>query len=672
MKYQKEEIEKFIEALDIVEVISEYVNLKKVGSNYKGLSPFKDERTPSFVVSPVKGIFKDFSTGIGGNAVSFYMKINDLSFIEAVEELAQKYNIPLSANKNYQMYYKKDFEVYYSIMEEALSFFKENIKKSEKAIKYMDERGFSTEDIEIYEIGFSLNDKDSLFKYLIEKGYNEKDILDLNLAKTNYEGEIFDTFRNRIMFPIYNSSKRVVAFGGRIIDESISKRVPKYLNSSDTKIFTKGIELFGLKEKARIIKEKGYAILMEGYLDVLRAYKNGFFNSVASLGTAFTKQQAMLIKRYTENVVISYDNDEAGKEAVTKAGMILQENGFKIKCIVMGDNVKEKDPDEFMKAHGKEGFVRALKESKDFFDFLYVKYTKNLDLNDRLTKRNVVQQFKQYFKILPEIDKVFYAEKLAERLNIKEEVILKEYDFSGTFREEENISSENREKNYNKKNKEKINKYSKIQEETIKKVENKLMGNFLYEELEKSTLKYLLKYYFDKNGKCDKLMNKKFTTSRYVKIFENLKEFDFNLKKIQIELEKEEVEKLNKIRLDELRLLKKEIISIETDVKIMVDDRDRYFREIYTSWIKRIIKNRIEELKEKKETLKEEIEKLELQGLNSEDSKYREYKVKLGKVLEKQVKYRMLGLKCSPDKLNDEVINEIETEININEFNYIN
>jgi len=365
MKYQKEEIEKFIEALDIVEVIGEYVNLKKVGSNYKGLSPFKDERTPSFVVSPVKGIFKDFSTGIGGNAVSFYMKINDLSFIEAVEELAQKYNIPLSANKNYQMYYKKDFEVYYSIMEEALSFFKENIKKSEKAIKYMDERGFSTEDIEIYEIGFSLNGKDSLFKYLIEKGYNEKDILDLNLAKTNYEGEIFDTFRNRIMFPIYNSSKRVVAFGGRIIDESISKRAPKYLNSSDTKIFTKGIELFGLKEKARIIKEKGYAILMEGYLDVLRAYKNGFFNSVASLGTAFTKQQAMLIKRYTENVVISYDNDEAGKEAVTKAGMILQENGFKIKCIVMGDNVKEKDPDEFMKAHGKEGFVRALKESKD-------------------------------------------------------------------------------------------------------------------------------------------------------------------------------------------------------------------------------------------------------------------------------------------------------------------
>ena len=241
MKYQKEEIEKFIEALDIVEVIGEYVNLKKVGSNYKGLSPFKDERTPSFVVSPVKGIFKDFSTGIGGNAVSFYMKINDLSFIEAVEELAQKYNIPLSANKNYQMYYKKDFEVYYSIMEEALSFFKENIKKSEKAINYMDERGFSTEDIEIYEIGFSLNDKDSLFKYLIEKGYNEKDILDLNLAKTNYEGEIFDTFRNRIMFPIYNSSKRVVAFGGRIIDESISKRTPKYLNSSDTKIFTKGI-----------------------------------------------------------------------------------------------------------------------------------------------------------------------------------------------------------------------------------------------------------------------------------------------------------------------------------------------------------------------------------------------------------------------------------------------
>ena len=260
MIYDEKEIQKLIDNLDIVQVIGEYVNLKKTGSNYKGLSPFKDEKTPSFTVSPVKNIFKDFSTQIGGNVISFYMKINDISFVQAVDELSRKYNIPLKKNRAYQtinqeiIRRKSANKEYFDIMNEALVFFKENIEKANEALEYMKERNFSIEDIKKFGIGFASNIRDDLFQYLLKKEFSEIKIMDLGLVKRNENGEIYDTFRNRIIFPIYNTDSQIVGFGGRIIDKNTN--LPKYLNSPDSPIFKKGNELFGIKYQGENIKKK--------------------------------------------------------------------------------------------------------------------------------------------------------------------------------------------------------------------------------------------------------------------------------------------------------------------------------------------------------------------------------------------------------------------------------
>ena len=387
--YKDEEIEKFLENLDIVQVIGEYVTLKKTGANYKGFSPFKEERTPSFVVSPTKNIFKDFSTGIGGNAISFYMKINNITFYEAVEELSEKYNVPIK-KLNISKKNLLQNEKYYEIMREAQRIFSENILKSEQALKYMENRGFSLEEIKKYGIGFSLDTWDSLLNALKEKGYSEEDMLELGLVRKNDRGNVFDYFRNRIMFPIYNETMKPVGFGGRIIINNDNS--PKYLNSPDSKIFKKGNELFGLYNRGENIKKKGLAILMEGYLDVLSAHKNNFPNAVASLGTAFTEGQAKLLKKYTNNIIIAYDNDSAGKEAVLKAADILKKDDFNIRCLSIEGEVK--DPDEYLRKYGRKKFLEILKTSKGIFDYLFDEYSKE-KYKDRFSFFSNIEDFEK-------------------------------------------------------------------------------------------------------------------------------------------------------------------------------------------------------------------------------------------------------------------------------------
>ena len=390
--YKDTDIQKLIDELDIVQVIGEYVTLKRTGANYKGLSPFREEKTPSFVVSPTKNIFKDFSTGIGGNVISFYMKINNLTFVEALEELARKYDINIKklntnkekANKNSK---------YYEIMREAQSYFSVSINNSEEALKYMNNRDFSIEDIRKFEIGFSLNKWDGLLNYLNEKKYDTNDLIELGLVRKNENGNIFDYYRNRIIFPIYNDSMKLVGFGGRTIEKDSS--IPKYVNSPDSKIFKKGKELFGLYNKGENIRKKGLAILMEGYLDVLTAHKYGFNNSIASLGTSFTNEQAELLKKYTQNVIIAYDNDDAGTEAIIKVANILKRNDFNIRCLTIENEVK--DPDEYLRKYGRKKFLEILKTSKNIFEFLYDYFSKNLNLNEILGKRELISRFKDFF-----------------------------------------------------------------------------------------------------------------------------------------------------------------------------------------------------------------------------------------------------------------------------------
>ena len=444
--YEKKEIQKLIDNLDIVEVISEYVNLKKSGSGYKGLSPFKEERTPSFSVNPVKNIFFDFSSGVGGNVIKFYQLINDVSFPQAIKELSQKYNIPLKISNfgnKYEINQDK-YKEYYEILSDAHEFFKNSIKNDEKALKYMEERGFLPKDIKKFEIGFSLNERDELFKYLIKKNFSEKKILELGLVKRNESGAVYDTFRNRVMFPIYNPQNKIVGFGGRIIEKETD--LPKYLNSADSVVFKKGKELFGLKNRGEAIKRKGFAILMEGYLDVLTVKRYGFETAVASLGTAFTEEQASLLKRYTKNIIIAYDNDEAGKNAIIRAGYILKKFDFEIKCLKITENVK--DPDEFLRKYGKKKFVETLKKSVDFYNFLFLEFTKNLNIEEITSKRILVKKFKPFFETFEnELDKELYIQKLSHEIGIEEKYLRQEFESEKSYTKKDKSNN-----NYIKKN----------------------------------------------------------------------------------------------------------------------------------------------------------------------------------------------------------------------------
>jgi len=578
MFYSEEEIQKLIDNLDIVEVIGEYVNLKKAGSDYKGLSPFKDEKTPSFTVSPVKNIFKDFSTQIGGNVISFYMKINDIGFVQAVEELSQKYNIPLKKSgkfqKNSQKISEKQAEnkEYFEIMNEAQNFFENNVEKYEEALEYMKNRDFSLEDMKKFKIGFASNIRDELFQYLIENNFPEEKIIRLGLAKRNENGEIYDSFRNRIIFPIYNIEGKIVAFGGRIIEKN--SNLPKYLNSPDSPIFKKGRELFGIKYQGGNVKKKGFAILMEGYLDVLTAQKNGFENAVASLGTAFTEEQAQLLKKYTDKILIAYDNDEAGRNAVIKAGYILKKYDFDIKCLVLKG--EEKDPDEFLRKNGKKAFIEVVKESKEIFDFLILEFSKEMDLKDVDNVTKFIRKFKPFFSnVTDNLRKNLYLQKLSTEFGI-DGFILKE--------ELGNLTPEKSPKKPRISSDENTVKFKKLKED-------------LYIELEKQTFIYFLKCYDSEKQKCEKLLNKKFSSSIFNKLVEDMKTINFDIRKLdKIDITKEESEIIMGLQ-----------FSADKDIK----DKDIYFREIYFGWIKR----EIDEERRRSDEENDKIKKLELKKI---------------------------------------------------------
>ena len=580
MIYSKKEIQKLIDNLDIVQVIGEYVNLKKAGSDYKGLSPFKDEKTPSFTVSPVKNIFKDFSTQIGGNVISFYMKINDIGFLQAVEELSRKYNIPLKKSREYRTI---DQEIerkkavnreYYEIMNEAQIFFRGNIEKYSEALEYMKERDFSLEEIRRFGIGFAPSFRDDLFQHLVKKEFPEEKIMSLGLAKRNENGEIYDSFRNRIIFPIYNVNAQIVGFGGRIIEKNTN--LPKYLNSPDSPIFKKGNELFGIKHQGENIRKKGFAMLMEGYLDVLTAQKNGFESAVASLGTAFTEEQAQLLKKYTDKILISYDNDEAGKNAIIKAGYILKKYDFDVKCLVMDGN--EKDPDEFLRKNGKKAFIEVVKKSEEIFDFLTKEASKDLDLNDISGKRKFIERLKPFFSnVTSNLNKNLYLQRLSANFEIDEFILAEEL------------------KNLSKKTSE--GKKRKSYEN--QKVQYKKLKKDLYIELEEQTLMYILEFYKSEKEKCMELLSKGFSYPLFNELIEKLKAVEFDI----MQLEKIDISEENREIITKLKL------RADNDIK----DKKIYFREIYSGWFER----EIDEERQKTEEENDRIKKIELKKLLS-------------------------------------------------------
>ena len=513
--YRDKNIQKLVDELDIVQVIGEYVVLKKAGANYKGLSPFKEEKTPSFVVSPTKNIYTDFSTGDGGDVIKFYRKINNLSFYEAVNELARKYNISIKTfyEDNSRI---TENEKYYEIMKQAQIYFSKNIFNSSEALNYMGNRGYLEVDLRKFGIGFSENKWDGLLLYLTNKGYNIDDLLELGLVIKNENGNIFDYFRNRIIFPIYNDNMKIVGFGGRTINTD--ENTPKYLNSPESKIFKKGKELFGLLNRGEQIRKRGVAILMEGYLDVLTAHKNGFEFAVASLGTAFTLEQAEYLKRYTTNVIIAYDNDSAGKNATVKAANILKKYDFNIRCLTIDGEVK--DPDEYLKKYGKKAFLKLLKTTTvEVFEYIYEEYSKDLDLKSIVGKERFINRIKDFMlNVKSEVEKSIYIQKISVELEIDKEVLY------STFSTRKFSNS-----NWQKKRTNPMDpKYTKI---VLTKKTKKQKDILLIEE----TLKYLIQYadLEDENiiKHRDILSSMKIENEEYKKFFLKLKMINFKVDK---------------------------------------------------------------------------------------------------------------------------------------------
>ncbi|MDO5088387.1 MAG: DNA primase [Leptotrichiaceae bacterium] len=594
--YKDTEIQKLIDNLDIVQVIGEYVTLKKTGANYKGLSPFKEEKTPSFVVSPVKNIFKDFSTNVGGNVISFYMKINNIGFYDAIEELSRKYNISL--NKTGTKGKRENPHIrYYEIMREAQLFFKNNIFNSDKAMEYMSKRGFSNEEIRKFEIGFSFDSWDGLFTYLKEKGYDEKELMELGLIRKNDKGNVFDYFRNRIIFPIYNDTMKLTGFGGRTIENNSD--IPKYLNSPDSKIFKKGRELFGLYNRGESIRKKGLAILMEGYLDVLTAQKNGFENSVASLGTAFTEEQAQLLKKYTNNVIIAYDNDNAGKTAVIKAGNILKKYDFNVRCLQIEEEVK--DPDEYLRKYGRKSFLEILKTSKPIFEFLYDYFSENLNLNDISGKKEIIKKFREFFSnIVNKTESNLYLSKLSVELGVDRDVLSEELSVSLSKKSDYR------------------NPILKRKKETVM---TKLPKEEKYDKLEKETLKFMLKYKTENGLKnkihCEQFEQKKFSNVIYGEIFEKLKEIGFDIRNLDnLTLEEEE---------------KELITTLKLQAEIDLHNEERQYKDIFVGWFLREV-DFMREIIEKKDKsyivlqrLKSELKTIH--NISEIEEMYKEFKL---------------------------------------------
>ncbi len=361
MRYSDATIDKVREANDIVDVVGQYVKLTRSGNRYKGLCPFHNEKTPSFIVTPELQIYKCFGCGKGGNVFTFVQEYEKVDFVSAVEMLAERAHIEITPETGANSYVEMRARTMFEINKAAARFFYKNLNTDNNAINYVRRRGLSNETVKAYGIGSAPDSWDALYKHLSSLGFGDKDILDSRLCSPRKDGKPYDAFRNRLMFPILDVKGRVIAFGGRVYDNS----VPKYINSPETAVYTKGVNLYGLNV-AKSFAADGL-ILVEGYMDCISLYQAGIKNVVASLGTALTEKQARLIAGRTSRVYISYDADGAGQNAIEKAIGIFRKTGIDIRVLIIPGS---KDPDEYIKAKGREAFLQLLENSITAIEFL--------------------------------------------------------------------------------------------------------------------------------------------------------------------------------------------------------------------------------------------------------------------------------------------------------------
>ena len=400
---------------NIVDVIGQHVVLKRAGSNYKGLCPFHGEKTPSFVVSEQKQIFTCFGCGASGDVIEFTKRYYNLDFQEAVEKLANQYGIEIRKFGGNGDSQRK--ETMYELNRKAARFYLDAFRKNPNpALTYMFKRGLDAKTLTQFGIGFADEKWDSLYNYLISEGADVDMLMEMGLVSKSSKGTYFDKFRNRVMFPIINTRGKVIGFGGRVLDDG----TPKYLNSPESSIFLKKMNLFGLNLTRQDINKKDCAILVEGYMDVISLYQAGVRNVSASLGTALTEQQAAMLKRYTKNVILCYDSDSAGRAAALRGMDILRAAGCNVKVMHVTDG---KDPDEFVKKNGAEAFYALTKTAKPFADYKIDLIRQETDLSTTEGSLEFLRRVTSVLKSLTPAEADLYIGKIAAQTHISEGAI---------------------------------------------------------------------------------------------------------------------------------------------------------------------------------------------------------------------------------------------------------
>jgi len=424
---KQETIEKIFDTARVEEVIGDFVNLKRAGSNLKGYSPFNDEKSPSFMVSPSKQIWKDFSSGKGGNVISFLMEHERMTYPEALRWLAKRYNIEIEETQQTDEEKQKqsERESIILVLEFAKNWFKTQLFETSLGksvgLTYFKERGFRQETLQTFETGFSPDKSDALTQAALEKGYKKEFLVKAGVTVES-NGRLIDRFRGRIMFPIHSLSGRVLGFGGRILDSS--KRTAKYINSPENVVYHKSKILYGIYQAKQQIVKEDQCILVEGYTDVMAFHQSGIKNVVASSGTALTVEQIQLIKRLTKNIVVIFDGDRAGISAALRGIDMILEQGLNVKVLLLPDG---EDPDSFSKKVSSDELLLYLNENiQDFINFK-ASLLQDEAVNDPIKKGELIKSIVESIAKIPnQIQQEIYIKEVSRIMDITEKVLFKE------------------------------------------------------------------------------------------------------------------------------------------------------------------------------------------------------------------------------------------------------
>jgi DNA primase len=427
----KQTIDQVFETARLEEVIGEFVQLKKAGSNFKGLSPFTDEKTPSFMVSPVKQIWKDFSTGKGGNVISFLMEHEHFSYPEAIKWLAKKYNIEIEETEQSEEQKKQvnERESMFLVSKFAKDYFHDVLMNTQKGraigLSYFKERGFREDTIEKFDLGYCKDEWDNFTKTALDKGYDIKYLKSTGLTIVKEGGEkerMFDRFKGRVMFPIHSMSGRILGFGGRILTND--KKAAKYLNSPESDIYHKSKILYGIYQAKKEIAKQDNCFLVEGYTDVISFHQSGIENVVASSGTALTPEQIRLVHRLTNNITVLFDGDAAGIRASLRGIDLILEQGMNVKVVTFPEG---EDPDSFAKANSDAQLKTYLEENaQDFINFKVSLLTKDAE-NDPVKKAGLIRDIVTSISKIPDgIQREVYVQECARIMDISERVLFSE------------------------------------------------------------------------------------------------------------------------------------------------------------------------------------------------------------------------------------------------------